>query len=351
MSSKLDILARYGGAAAGPPGSSTDFKERKKSKKDKAAAIKPERQMIKIRDAGDDEVVIKGPKRRKLREEELDLDYQRGDVQVVDSAELGRKDSSDSDASPPRERAGSARHEGSPKSGSPRTKPTTTNNDKANEKDDEQQSEEKIGNARAGIMTLEEIRAANQEREKKKQIELERARELHAQNAEKNQTVYRNALGQIVSAEQYKKEQEKKKRKEYQRQDASKWGRGLAQEKALQERRAMEEKIVKEESFARFEIGKDVQEANKARDRWDDPLSQFDAENQKAGKSSPSSRAAAAPKPKCKFAMPTNRWNIPPGYRWDGKIRGVGFEEKVLAAMNDAQAYQDAKDLFERHDW
>jgi len=33
-------------------------------------------------------------------------------------------------------------------------------------------------------------------------------------------------------------------------------------------------------------------------------------------------------RPKSKFTAPMNRWNIQPGYKWDGKIRGTGFEQK-----------------------
>ncbi|CAD7937984.1 unnamed protein product [Amoebophrya sp. A25] len=231
--------------------------------------------------------------------------------------------------------------------------------------------EEKFSSgARAGIMTLEEIQAANAERERKKQIELARAAELKAENQQT--TVYRNAEGKIVSAEQYKKEQEKKRRKQYARQDASKWGKGLEQERAAAQRREYEERVVREEGFARHEIDKEQQEINRQRERWDDPLSgvgdltggvanghgggnKQDAPSVPGSSSSSSTLAVptkkGANKPKCPHAMPTNRFNIPPGYRWDGKIRGMGFEERVLRSMNDRQALQAKKDLFERQYW
>lgn len=37
----------------------------------------------------------------------------------------------------------------------------------------------------------------------------------------------------------------------------------------------------------------------------------------------------------CPFPAPPNRYNIKPGYRWDGRVRGNGFEEKFLSALRD----------------
>eukprot|EP00918_Siedleckia_nematoides_P060230 GHVU01131397.1.p2 GENE.GHVU01131397.1~~GHVU01131397.1.p2 ORF type:complete len:218 (+),score=35.64 GHVU01131397.1:825-1478(+) len=40
------------------------------------------------------------------------------------------------------------------------------------------------------------------------------------------------------------------------------------------------------------------------------------------------------PRPKCRYATPPNRFEIQAGYRWDGVVRGVGFEEKLMNREN-----------------
>lgn len=44
---------------------------------------------------------------------------------------------------------------------------------------------------------------------------------------------------------------------------------------------------------------------------------------------------------KCKYDGPPNRYNIAPGYRWDGVVRGNGFENRYLREINLKKAKKD----------
>ena len=43
----------------------------------------------------------------------------------------------------------------------------------------------------------------------------------------------------------------------------------------------------------------------------------------------------------CKYSGPGNRFNIAPGHRWDGVVRGNGFEWKYLKTKTEAQERHD----------
>ncbi|CAK0896511.1 unnamed protein product [Prorocentrum cordatum] len=101
--------------------------------------------------------------------------------------------------------------------------------------------------------------------------------------------------------------------------------------------------------FARYTPDEKHLEALRERSDWNDPMRKFEEEQREAegGAAGPGAGAAAArpPRPKCPHAPWPNRFNIPPGYRWDGKVRGSDFEKRWLQAKNGrelkkAEAYR-----------
>merc|ERR1712125_173660 len=105
------------------------------------------------------------------------------------------------------------------------------------------------------------------------------------------------------------------------------WGGGLKQASNREEERAESLKVAAE-PFARFEVtDKRAIEEFEEKRSWHDPMQHF-KEDTDAGQAAAS--AAAPAKPKCPHAPWANRFNIPPGYRWDGAVRGNGYEKRWL---------------------
>eukprot|EP01053_Blabericola_migrator_P007132 Blabericola_migrator_1__7131@NODE_3610_length_1638_cov_67_593253_g385_i2_p1_GENE_NODE_3610_length_1638_cov_67_593253_g385_i2NODE_3610_length_1638_cov_67_593253_g385_i2_p1_ORF_typecomplete_len310_score80_26Bud13/PF09736_9/4_1e03Bud13/PF09736_9/1_1e26_NODE_3610_length_1638_cov_67_593253_g385_i24571386 len=150
--------------------------------------------------------------------------------------------------------------------------------------------------------------------------------------------VYRSRTGQKISESQWKDEvdgagrrgrtQEKKKPKiEKISEKDLPWGGGLTQKKMEEERRAYEAEVA-QEPFARHEISESYDKELRDRQLWEDPLHKMKGDSGvMVGKPDES---------KSKFVAPPNRYKIPPGSKWDGRVRGTGFEAKYLEARRAA---------------
>lgn len=142
-------------------------------------------------------------------------------------------------------------------------------------------------------------------------------------------TVYRNRDGQRIDREQWVEQQQKKKRKrpsDYPEQELE-WGGGIKQ-KSSQEAEMAEVERIAAQPFARYEPDEKYMEELKERQDWNDPMRNFPED--KGG-------AAAKKKPKCPHAPWQNRFNIAPGYRWDGKVRGTDYERRWLENKNQRE--------------
>ncbi|KAG0375158.1 Pre-mRNA-splicing factor cwc26 [Mortierella sp. AD032] len=141
------------------------------------------------------------------------------------------------------------------------------------------------------------------------------------------ETIYRDARGRKVDRVQEKLEAQEAARKEIEKQERQmEWGKGLVQREAEEERkkREQEEKL---KPMARYKDDKDLNEELKERDRWNDPAAMFLSGTKKSKKSAPKF-------PLYQGNFPSNRFNIRPGFRWDGVDRSTGFEKDYLQRMN-----------------
>lgn len=139
------------------------------------------------------------------------------------------------------------------------------------------------------------------------------------------ETVYRDKTGGKISRDEYMETRmRKRKKRQAEPEQQIEWGGGVVQKDA--EAKKLEEiQSIVAEPFQRFDIAASYDKELREKVRTDDPAMQF-ATIEKADQK--------AARPKCRFPAPTNRFGIPPGYRWDGKVRSNGYERRWFEAKD-----------------
>ncbi|KAL7416711.1 Pre-mRNA-splicing factor of RES complex-domain-containing protein [Mrakia frigida] len=188
---------------------------------------------------------------------------------------------------------------------------------------------------RGGLRTAAQLRA---EEEANAAEELARASnnteaDEHAQKLAQ-ETVYRDGSGKKVDLKAEKAE-ERRRKKERDEREAKKleWGKGVVQRGEKEELKRRE----KEEAgrdLAVYANDASMNREMREESRWNDPAANFLTNRRDTGPAMP----------KYKGPWATNRFNIPPGHRWDGVDRGNGFEVKAFNMVNSkkqraAEAY------------
>eukprot|EP00930_Biecheleria_cincta_P028519 TRINITY_DN1990_c0_g1_i1.p1 TRINITY_DN1990_c0_g1~~TRINITY_DN1990_c0_g1_i1.p1 ORF type:complete len:666 (+),score=177.78 TRINITY_DN1990_c0_g1_i1:69-2000(+) len=246
---------------------------------------------------------------------------------------------SDSDISPPRAQKAAAggqtrqRHDSDSDISPPREAAARKTKRKAAEDDE---PEKMSSGLRAGLVR------GSQLKEEAAQVRAERKAAVEAapddQTGKGAQTVYRNREGKRIEREEWVDQQQKKKKKksDYPEQELE-WGGGLKQRDSLE---AEKEELVRiaAQPFARFEPDQRYMEELKAKQDWNDPMRKNQEEEEQKAPTltteGQSVAAAAKKRPQCPHQPWPNRYDIKPGYRWDGKVRGNGHEQRWLANKN-----------------
>ncbi|CAO1631428.1 unnamed protein product [Sympodiomycopsis kandeliae] len=189
---------------------------------------------------------------------------------------------------------------------------------------------------RSGLKTKEQVRAERLEREEAERREQEdeaRLRRERGQDEDEEamlaqQTVHRDSRGRKIGVEAEEKaqrrEEERQRRKEAEKKQQN---RGEAQRTEERKRREELERV-KDEGVARYATDKRMNDELRARERADDPALAFLTKKRSTAPSMPKYKG---PPP------PPNRFGIAPGYRWDGVVRGNGFEKKLFEARGEKQ--------------
>ncbi|GAA5901503.1 hypothetical protein JCM6882_006298 [Rhodosporidiobolus microsporus] len=186
----------------------------------------------------------------------------------------------------------------------------------------------------ADLRREQERKAVEQERKRQKALKEEERRKAEArargeEDEDPNATVYRDASGRKIDMKLAKAEKAKAERERMEKEmQKMEWGKGLVQ-KEDKEREKREAERLKAQGIARYADDADMNDEMKEVERWNDPAAAFLTKKK-------DKKTSRGPKyPTYQGAMPPpNRFNIPPGYRWDGVDRGNGFEAKLMQKRN-----------------
>ncbi|XP_025212668.1 BUD13 homolog isoform X2 [Theropithecus gelada] len=244
----------------------------------------------------------------------------------------GHQDS-DSDLSPPRNRT---RHRSSDSDLSPprRRQRTKSSDSDLSPPRRSQPPGKKAAHMYSGAKTglvLTDIQREQQELKKQDQETM--AFEAEFQYAE---TVFRDKSGRKRNLKLERLEQRRKAEKDSERDELyAQWGKGLAQSRQQQQN---VEDAVKEmqKPLARYIDDEDLDRMLREQEREGDPMADFIKKNKaKENKNKKVRPRYSGPAP------PPNRFNIWPGYRWDGVDRSNGFEQKRFARLASKKAVEE----------
>ncbi|XP_043755772.1 BUD13 homolog isoform X1 [Cervus elaphus] len=184
--------------------------------------------------------------------------------------------------------------------------------------------------AKTGLV-LTDIQREQQELKKRDQETM--ALEAEFQHAE---TVFRDKSGRKRNLKLERLEQRRKAEKDSERDELyAQWGKGLAQTRQQQQN---VEDAVKEmqKPLARYIDDEDLDRMLREQEREGDPMANFIKKNKaKENKNKKVRPRYSGPAP------PPNRFNIWPGYRWDGVDRSNGFEQKRFARLASKKAVEE----------
>ncbi|KAF7665261.1 hypothetical protein LDENG_00141910 [Lucifuga dentata] len=244
---------------------------------------------------------------------------------------------SDSDQSPPRRPPKPGRGSDSDQS-PPRRRPRSG---KASDEDlspprrpGQSQGERMLSGGKAGLVSIEVLRKEQEENRRR-----DRNNKPLEDESRSAQTIFRDKSGKRRDLDSEREEQKRKLgEKAIKDQKYTQWGKGLAQSQMQQQR--FEDAVHEaQKPLARHRDDEDLDRMLREQEREGDPM----AAMLRRKKDRNSKSQGVKEKPRYKGPTPpTNRFNIPPGYRWDGVDRSNGFEQKRYSRMADKKAGQEA---------
>ncbi|KAJ1521479.1 hypothetical protein ONE63_003147 [Megalurothrips usitatus] len=252
-----------------------------------------------------------------------------------------RKRHSDSDTSPPRKRHGaperkqssSARRDPNDSDASP---PRRGRADKKEERGVGGQRDDKMKTTLDGkVAGLQDAKRLKQELMELKQREDKAFAKMDDSLSGRGamvvqrdrKTGLKRDFEQEMAEQRAKDEKESKKKEKY-----SRWGKGLKQVDDQQEKLA-QDLYEMSKPLARYADDADLDSYLREQDREGDPMLEYLRNKKK--------EETKSNLPVYQGSFPPNRYNIRPGYRWDGVDRSNGYESKRFAAINAKKAVEE----------
>ncbi|CAL8268033.1 unnamed protein product [Merluccius merluccius] len=241
---------------------------------------------------------------------------------------------SDSDQSPPRRRAqngqGSDSDQSPPRRASRRSGGSDDDLSPPRRKD---QSKGLLSGGKAGLVSIDVLRKEQEENRRREKNN--KPLEEDSRNA---QTVFRDKSGKRRDLETEREEQKRVDgEKAAKAEKYAQWGKGLAQGQMYQQRIADAIHEV-QKPMARQRDDEDLDRMLREQEREGDPM----AAMLRRKKDRNAKLQGVKERPRYKGPLPPpNRFNLQPGYRWDGVDRSNGFEQKRYTRMADKSALQD----------
>lgn len=188
-----------------------------------------------------------------------------------------------------------------------------------------------LSGGKAGLVPLDILR--KEQEENRRRDRNNQPLEDESRNA---QTVFRDKSGKRRDLESEREEQKRKAGEKAAKDEKyAQWGRGLAQGQMQQQK--LEDAVHEaQKPLARRCDDEDLDRMLREQEREGDPMA---AMLRRKKERNPKTKE----KPRYKGpAPPPNRFNLLPGYRWDGVDRSNGFEKKRYMRMADKKAVQEA---------
>ncbi|KAG8434501.1 hypothetical protein GDO86_012761 [Hymenochirus boettgeri] len=231
---------------------------------------------------------------------------------------------SDSDLSPPRK----AKNKGSDCDLSP---PRSRNDERRETSVAKPGGSRMLSGGRAGLVSAEVLK--EEKEELRKGMKANTFLEEESRNSE---TVFRDKSGKRRDLKIEREQQQQKQALQDKKNELyAKWGKGLAQKE--QQRKNVEDATREmEKPLARYIDDSDLDKMLREQEREGDPMAKFLKKKKTIDGKERERPKYKGPNP------PLNRFNIWPGYRWDGVDRSNGFEKQYFARMSEKKATQEA---------